>query len=388
MAAMVIIGGGQAGLQVAESLRAGGWDGAIQLVCGEPHLPYARPPLSKAFLLGAMTAEQLPIRRADALARKGIELLLGCPAVAIDRAGRSVRLADGRVLPYAGLALATGARPRPAPWSGAQLAGVHQLRGLDDAKVLAVDLADARQVLVIGGGFIGLEFAAVAAKLGRQVTVLEAGERLLGRSGGLLLSSFFRQLHEAHGVTIRCGILPMALLGAAGRVTAVSASDGRCYPADLVLVGIGALPNAEIAAAAGLELAAGAIRVDQACRTFDPLIVACGDCATMVAPGRWPVRLESVGAAVEQGKIAAASLLARECPPQAVPWFWSEQYDVRLQIAGLSAGHTRHNIEGDPGAGAFSIHYFQGDRLIACDSINRPQDHMAARRALEKAEAE
>ncbi|WP_249115579.1 FAD-dependent oxidoreductase [Azoarcus sp. L1K30] len=381
---MIIVGAGQSGLQVAESLRSEGHTGRIVMIGNEPCAPYHRPPLSKAYLAGEASEAQLTIRAPEALAKKQIELVSGVEVLAIDRVQRVVSLSDGRSLSYAGLALATGSRARPLPLPGADaLGGIFALRTLDDTRRIASALADARRVVVIGGGFIGLEFAAVAAKQGRQVTVLEAAERLMARVVAPPVSDFYAQLHRDHGVGIELGAQVVELVGDAGKVRAVRTADGREFAADILVVGIGILPNAELADAAGLPCERGII-VDACSRTADPHIVASGDCTARRLSDGSLLRLESVQNAVEQGKSAAAALMGKDRPFTAAPWFWSDQYDVKLQMVGLSAGYDTVVTRGDACTRQFSVCYFRAGTLIAIDSINQPQDHMAGRKLLER----
>ncbi|MBT0964019.1 FAD-dependent oxidoreductase [Denitromonas sp. IR12] len=380
---MVIVGAGQSGLQVAESLRSEGYDGPILLVGDEPCLPYHRPPLSKAYLAGEADEAQLTIRAPAALAKKQIECVTGVSVVAIDREARAVHLSDGRTQAYAGLVLATGSRARPLPVPGADLAGVFALRTLDDTRRIATALEAARTVVVIGGGFIGLEFAAVAAKQGKQVTVLEAADRLMARVVAPPVSDFYARLHRDHGVAVELGAQVAGLDGVAGRVSAVSTADGRRFAADLVIVGIGIVPNTELAEAAGLTCERGIV-VDECARTTDTQIVASGDCTARRLPGGALLRLESVQNAVEQGKSAAAALMGRERPFAAAPWFWSDQYDVKLQMVGLSAGYDEVVIRGEVEARRFSVFYFRAGALIAIDAINEAGVHMLGRKLLDK----
>lgn len=383
-ASMVIVGAGQGGLQVAESLRAEGYDGPITLIGEEPSAPYHRPPLSKAMLAGTMEEAQLAIRGADFFERQRINLLTGMRVVAIDRFGRRVELEDGRRLDYCGLALATGARLRPLPVPGGDLDGVHGLRSLDDARRIRAALDGVRRVVVIGGGYIGLEVAAAARKRGLEVTVLEAADRLLARSATPFLAGFYTALHRSQGVTVELGAAVVELMGEGGRLTGVRTADGHVHRADLAVVGIGILPNTELAEESGLSCDQG-ILVDGCSRTDDPHIVAVGDCTARRTGDLGPLlRLESVQNAVEQGKSAAAALLGRERPFTASPWFWSDQYDVKLQIVGLSADHDRMVLRGSPSESRFSIFYFRNGTLIAIDSVNRPADHMVGRKLLDR----
>lgn len=380
---IIIIGAGQAGLQTAESLRTEGYAGEVLMIGDEPRPPYQRPPLSKAYLLGEFSEAQLTIRAPEALARKSITLLGGVSVTAIDRAVKQIHLSDGRALDYAGLCLATGSRPRPLPVPGADLANVFPLRTLADTQAIAALLPQVQRIAVIGGGFIGLEFAAVARKLGKEVVVLEGADRLMPRAVTPMMSEFFRTLHIDHGVCIELGAAVSALVGDAGKVASVRAADGREFPAELVLVGIGILPNEELARAAGLECERGVV-VDAFSRTSDPFIVAAGDCTARRLADGSPLRLESVQNAVEQGKSAAAALLGKERPFTATPWFWSDQYDIKLQMVGLATGHDKTVLRGDPATRKFSAFHYRGDTLLAVDSVSRPEDHMPARKLLDQ----
>lgn len=386
-AGIVIIGAGQAGVQTAESLRAGGYAGRITLLGDEPHGPYHRPPLSKAWLAGEMDGAQLVMRAPEMLARKNIELRTEVKVASIDRAAKQVLLADGSALPYDGLVLATGSTPRSLPLPGGDAAGVHALRSRGDADAISARLAlcqeQQRPVVVIGGGFIGLEVAATARKKGLAVTVLEAAPRLLGRVLAPALSDWYAALHRSHGVELVFDARIEALETAAdGSVSGVRLADGRLLPAGLVVVGIGVNANDGLAQAAGLECERGIV-VDACCRSSDPAIVAAGDCtARRLADGSL-IRLESVQNATEQGKSAAAALLGQERPFTATPWFWSDQYDKKLQMAGLSGGAEQWAVRGDMTGASFSIYHFRADKLIAVDSVNAAKDHLQARKLLD-----
>jgi|APLak6261690433_1056193.scaffolds.fasta_scaffold02479_3 3-phenylpropionate/trans-cinnamate dioxygenase ferredoxin reductase subunit len=383
MGGMIIIGAGLAGLTVAETLRAEGYDGSITLIGDEPHPPYQRPPLSKGFLLGETREAQLMMRPAEVMAKKNIDLRVGAGATAIDRGAKRIALADGSTLAYDGLALCTGSRLRPLPLAGADWQGVYGLRSLDDAKAVAAALEAAQNVVIIGGGFIGLEVAAVARKKGKKVTVLEAADRLMARVVAPLISQFYLDLHTRHGAEVVLGAAVSQLVsepaGHDGRIAAVRTGDGREFPADLVLVGIGVIANAEAAQAAGLEVNGGIV-VDACGRTSDPAIVAAGDCTVRRLEDGSLRRLESVQNALEQGKSAAAALLGRERPFNAAPWFWSDQYDVKLQMLGLTAGFDHVVTRGDATSQKFSAYYYRTGRLIAIDSLNQPADHMNGRK--------
>lgn len=381
MNAIVVVGAGQAGLQLVESLRKGGYDGPLTLLGDERHPPYQRPPLSKKYLAGDFADERLYFRPREHYAKLDVTLRLDTRVVAIDREAQRVLLADGSAQAYDGLALTTGARVRPLPVPGGDLPGVCYLRGLDDAQALKARLAQARKVVVIGGGFIGLEVAATARDHGCEVHVVEALDRLMARVLPPQLSDFFAELHRARGVRLHLGMGVAAIVDA-GPGFRVQLADGAALDADLVVAGIGVVPNQELAEAAGL-CCQGGILVDEFARTSDPRIVAAGDC-TQHRNLRYPAthRLESVQNAVDQAKVAAASLRGEPLPYAELPWFWSDQYDVKLQMAGLSAGHDAQVLRGAPSSAGFSVYYFGSGRLVAVDSINRPADHMLARRLL------
>ena len=384
---ILIVGAGQAAVQAAESLRAGGYAGDITLLGDEAHGPYHRPPLSKAWLAGEMDGAQLVMRAPEMLARKNITLRTGVRVEAIDRAAKVVRLADGSALPYDGLVLATGSTPRSLPLPGGAAAGVHALRSRGDADAISARLAlcqeQQRPVVVIGGGFIGLEVAATARKKGLTVTVLEAAPRLLGRVLAPALSDWYAALHCSHGVELVFDARIEALeTGADGSVSGVRLADGSLLPAGLVVVGIGVNANDGLAQAAGLECERGIV-VDACCRTSDPAIVAAGDCTARRLPDGSLARLESVQNATEQGKSAAAALLGQDRRFTATPWFWSDQYDRKLQMAGLSGGAEQWAVRGDMAGASFSVYHFRADKLIAVDSVNAAKDHLQARKLLD-----
>ena len=387
-ARVVIVGAGQGGLQVAASLRQDGFEGEIVLVGDEPGVPYQRPPLSKAYMLGASTAADLSLKAPSFFADQHIDYLAGETVAEVDRAARTVTRgpgaspSSGTRLAYDHLVLATGARNRPLPVPGAELDGVVSLRTLADATALKARLAEVDRVVVIGAGFIGLEFASVAAKLGRRVTVVEAVDRPMARVVSPPISAHFTAAHERAGTSLRFRAGVARILGDDGRVVGVELADGERIPAELVVVGIGVLANAELAAAAGLRVANG-VEVDAWLSTSDPAISAVGDCA--LHPSRWcdaPVRIESVQNAIDQGKCVAARLVGKPAPYAAVPWFWSDQGADKLQTAGLAIGADRAVVRGDPESGRFSAFVYRGDKLVAVESVNRPADHMIARRLL------
>jgi 3-phenylpropionate/trans-cinnamate dioxygenase ferredoxin reductase component len=378
---IIIVGAAQAGLQLAESLRDDGYDGALLLIGDEAHLPYQRPPLSKAFLLGDMADDRLVLRGQDALAARKIDLITGTRVTGIERAGRTITLADGRSLSYRGLALATGSRARTLPIPGADLGGVLVLRTIEDSRHLAAAIAEANRVVVVGGGFIGLEIAAAARKADKPVVLIEALDRVLARTSTKIVSDFFHALHTSHGVDIRLDSQVVRFIGDAN-VKGVETADGTIHEGDLVVVGVGIIPNTEIAQACGLACDRGIV-VDACSRTSDPLIVAAGDCTARRCDDGTMLRLESVQNAIEQAKSAAAALTGKDRPFTAAPWFWSDQYDVRLQMAGLTAGHDNTVVRGSVADKKFSVFYFKGEKLLAVDSVNRAPDHVAARKLLD-----
>ncbi len=380
---IVVIGGGQAGAQVIASLRQGGYDGALTLVGDETALPYQRPPLSKAYLKGELAGERLFFRPAAWYDEQDVALRLGAAATAIDRSACKVRLGTGDTLPYDALVLATGSRPRSLPVPGASLTGVHDLRTLADVDRLRPAMAAGRRLAIIGAGYIGLETAAVAAGLGLRVTVLEMADRVLARVTSPLMSAFYEDLHTGHGVEIRTGARVAAITGnGRGAVAGVSLADGTEIAADLVLAGIGIVPNVELAEEAGLACRDG-ILTDRDARTHDPRIFACGDCARrpLVHYGR-EGRLESVHNAIEQGKLAAAAILGTSRPAEDVPWFWSDQYDVKLQIAGLSQDHDQVVLRGAPSAKAFAAFYLRDGQLLAVDAVNAAPEFLASKQLI------
>ncbi len=381
-ASVVIVGTGQGGFQVAASLREKGYEGRISLVGDEPGLPYQRPPLSKAYLTGEMSESSLRLRPAAFYADHRVELIDNERVTVIDRAQRRVRCRSGLDLSYDHLVLAVGARERPLQLPGADLDGVFMLRTLADSEAIRSRLKEARDIVVVGAGFIGLELAAVATKLGCQVHVIEVASRPMGRAVSADISEFFTQAHARNGISILFGSAVARIEGAQGRVTGVETSNGLKLPADLVLVGIGIIPNSELANEAGLPVANGIV-VDEHLRTSDPAISAIGDCA--LYPSRFAdglVRLESVQNAVDHGRCVAARLVGHGFPYDSVPWFWSDQGDLRLQIVGLIQGHDTAVIRGDIEMGQFSVFCFHGSRLLGIESVNRAADHMAGRRLI------
>jgi 3-phenylpropionate/trans-cinnamate dioxygenase ferredoxin reductase subunit len=370
---VVVVGAGHAGVQVADSLRARGFHGDITVVGEETSLPYQRPPLSKDYLAEGATPAPLPLRGERFFAENRIALRTGVQAIAVDRARRTVSLDDGQVLPYTALVLATGARTRPLPVPGGELAGVHELQTLTDAKNLRRALTAARSVVVVGAGFIGLEFAAAARKHGVDVTVLEAADRPMGRALSPVMSDHFIGAHRHMGTDLRLGESLAALAGRDGSVAAAVGASGREYPADLVLLGVGVLPRDDLARTAGLAVDNGIV-VDEHLRTADPAVYAVGDCTRG--------RLESVQNATDQARHVVETILGGTTDYSALPWFWSNQGPLRLQIAGLTQPGDTAVVCGDVPGGRFSVLCFRDGRLRAVESLNRPADHMAARRVL------
>jgi len=386
-APIVIVGAGQAAAQAAETLRRRGHIGPLVMVGDEALLPYQRPPLSKKYLAGQMEADRLLIRHADHYHEHGVDLHLGYPAVSLDPAAHRLEVADGSHFEYERLLLATGSRPRLLPVPGAELVGVHYLRTAGDVDSLRAEFQPGRHAVVIGGGYIGLEVAATCRDSGLDVTVVEAEARVMSRVVAPALSSFYQAEHARHGVRILCGARVSELLPAAGpvgtqRVAAVKLTDGREVAADFVLVAIGVVPADALAREAGLACEDGII-VDQRCRTSDPAIWAAGDCT------RHPnlhygtqVRLESVDNAFEQGTSAALNMLGIDTVHDKVPWFWSDQYDLKMVIVGLPVGHDQVVIRGDPASRAFSVCYLRDRELLAIETVNHNKDQMAARRLI------
>jgi 3-phenylpropionate/trans-cinnamate dioxygenase ferredoxin reductase subunit len=379
---VVIIGGGHAGAATAEALRKEGYEGAVTLLTEESYLPYQRPPLSKKYLAGALAPERLLIRGAEFYGRNGIEVRTNTRVVAIDRRARTVQLEGGENLPYHKLVLATGARIRPLPVPGVDLTGVHYLRSIADVDAIRGNLAVAKCIAIIGGGFIGLEAAAVLRGLDKQVTVVEATERLMGRVVAPVVSHTYRQVHENRGVRVLTERKTTRLEGSNGRLTQLWLDDGTVVECDVALIGIGVLPNCGLAQTAGLSCADG-ILVDLSMRTDDPDILACGDAASHenIHVGR-RIRLESVQNANDQARTVAATIAGKPSSYSSIMWFWSDQYDLKLQMVGLSSGYDDYVLRGSVDELSFSVLYYRGDRLIAVDSINRPADHAAARKLL------
>ncbi|MDR9485221.1 MAG: FAD-dependent oxidoreductase [Sediminimonas sp.] len=379
---VVVIGAGQAGASLVARLRSQRFEGGITLLGAEPVAPYQRPPLSKAYLLGDMDVSRLLLRPESYYAENAITLRTDTTAAAIDPDAQRVTLADGETVPFGNLVLATGAVPRRLPASvGGDLEGVHVVRTLADVDALEPACQPGARLLIIGGGYIGLEAAAVAAKLGLHVTLIEAAERILGRVAAPETADFFRDLHRAHGVNICEGVALDHLTAEEGHVTGAQLADGSTLSADLVIVGIGITPDTALAEAADLAIDNG-IAVDEQGRTSAPGIWAAGDCAAFLHDGG-RLRLESVPNAIDMAECVADNIMGAETPYVPKPWFWSDQYDVKLQIAGLNTGYT--DVVTRPGTreGSVSFWYYAGDRLLAVDAANEPRAYMIGKRLIE-----
>ncbi|WP_018177096.1 NAD(P)/FAD-dependent oxidoreductase [Jongsikchunia kroppenstedtii] len=378
---IVIVGASHAGAQLAGNLRKEKWAGDIVLVGDEGRLPYQRPPLSKAYLAGASKLDDFAIRGRQFYEKQRIELVDGS-ATSIDRSAHTVSLGNGDVLPYSMLALCTGARARALPVPGANLMAVHYLRTAADVEAIRAAAVPDSKVVIVGGGYIGLETAASLRALGVHVTVLEAAGRVLERVTAPVVSTFFDRIHRAQGVDVRTSAVVEAFRGDE-RVEEVVLAGNETLAADFVIVGVGVIPNTDLALAAGLEVDNGIV-VDEGTRTSDVDIVAAGDCVNHhIARYNRRVRLECVAAATEQAKVAAATISGNESGLATLPWFWSDQYDLKLQIAGLSTGYDEVLVSGDPDHDRdFTCYYFSDGELIAADCVNRPKDFITARRAI------
>jgi 3-phenylpropionate/trans-cinnamate dioxygenase ferredoxin reductase subunit len=379
----VIVGAGHAGGSAAAMLRHNGWAGPIVLIGEEPLAPYQRPPLSKAWLKGEATAEDLALRSDDFYAAEKIELRLDARVDCLDTIGKRVRLKGGGFVPYDRLILATGARARKLALPGAELEGVLELRSAADAEALKHSLGPGKRLAVIGGGYIGLEAAASARALGSEVIVVEREPRLLARVACSALSEFFLTCHRSHGVTFALSADIAAIEGKDGRVTGLRFFNGDPVACDVVLVGVGAIPNDELAREAGIDCDNG-ILVDLAARTSDPFVSAIGDCTRRPLPIYGEMgRLESVPNALEQAKQAACDLTGRPAPAGETPWFWSDQYDLKLQIAGLPLHATETVIRGEPRFGHFAVFHLSRDGRVQCvEAVNSPAEFMGGRQLI------
>ena len=378
---IVVVGGGQAAAQAIQSLRQRKFDGRLTLVGEERLPPYQRPPLSKKYLAGELDRKRLFLRPMSFYEKNGVDVRLGVRAEALDPDGRRIRLNTGESLNYDRLMLATGSRVRRLNVPGGDLPGVHYVRNVADVDAIMAAIRPGKRLVVVGAGYIGLEVAAVAVGRGLEVTVLEAVNRVMARVVCPQVSRFYFDCHTRAGVDIRCGTTISGFSGG-GRVEAVTAEGGERFPCDLAIVGIGIEPVVNLAEEAGLTCGNG-IRVDEFARTDVADVVAAGDCTnhpSLLYAGR--VRLESVQNAIDQAKTAALSLLGEKQPYDTVPWFWSDQYDVKLQIAGLSRHHDRVVLRGDPATKSFAAFYLDGDRLLAVDAINSPREFMLGKRLI------
>ena len=383
---ILVLGAGQAGAQLAISLRQGGHTGSILLAGDEPDLPYERPPLSKEYLVGERDAASLALRPAAFWEQRSVTLRLGDRAVAVDPGAHRVRFASGTAVTYGHLVWAAGGRPRPLPLPGADCAGVHALRTRADVDRLRAALADGTQVAIIGAGYIGLEVAPALLKLGKPVVVLESQERGLARVTCPEVSAFYAAEHRARGVDLRTGVRLERVLSTAGHVSGLRFADGTPDLAcNLLVAAIGIEPSVELLQAAGADCSNG-VEVDSFCHTSLPDIYAIGDCANHVnryAAGA-RVRLESVPNAVEQAKVVAAALLGRPVPYAALPWFWSNQFDIKLQTVGLNHGYDDVVLRGTPATRSFSAVYLREGRVVALDCINAPRDFAQGKALVER----
>jgi 3-phenylpropionate/trans-cinnamate dioxygenase ferredoxin reductase subunit len=378
---IAVVGGGQAGAQAVDTLRRSGYSGRLVLICGEPELPYQRPPLSKKYLSGDLAAERLPFRHRAFYEEHGIELMIGVQAAALDPGARRLDLDNGDALNYDRLLLCLGSDVRPLTCQGAGLPGVHYLRNVADAASIRAAIKPGSRVIIIGGGYIGLETAATCRHLGCEVTVLELADRVMNRVAAPLVSQFFEQEHRARGITILCNMRVTRLEGAV-RIERVVCADGSEFAADTVIAGVGAIAVTALAGDAGLACDNGIV-VDEYCRTQDEAIFAAGDCSNHPSPrfGR-RVRFESVDNAFEQAKTAALNMLGKNIAHDRVPWFWSDQFENKLLIAGLSQDYDQQVLRGDPASRSFSVCYLKGRELMAVEAVNHSKDYMAARKLI------
>ena len=381
---IVIVGGGHAAGQAAASLRQEGYDGHVLVIGEEPHIPYQRPPLSKQYLAGEYGLERVHLRPERFYQSKNIEVRSGLRVESIDPKAQTVACADGETIAYEKLLLATGARARRFDTAGSDLPGVHVLRTIADVDAIKRDFQPGRRIAIVGGGYIGLEVAAVAVEMGLEATVLEMESRILQRVATPALSAFYHELHESKGVAIRTGTRAEAFAGT-DRLQAVVCGGGERVAADLAVVGVGIEPNVELAQASGLACADGIV-VDEHTRTSDPHIYAAGDCTNHPNPllGR-RLRLESVPNAMEQSRVAAANMAGKPKAYAAMPWFWSDQYDLKLQMVGFPAEDDLRVVRGDPATRQFAAFYFRDGALVAAEAVNSAREFMAARQLVGKA---
>lgn len=374
---VVIVGAGHAAGQAAASLRKEGYEGKIVMIGDEPYLPYQRPPLSKKFLAGELSIERVYFKPPAFYEKMSVEHRLNTTVSEIERPERTVHTSAGEVIPYSKLILATGSRVRELNVPGFDLDGVNYLRTIDDVAKIQSKFKKGNKLVVVGGGYIGLEVAAVAVKHGIDVTVLEMAPMVMARVVDPIVSAFYERVHAEEGVKIVKGAAVSAFEGREGKLTRVDCSDGTHFDADFVVVGVGILPNVELAQAAGLDVQNGII-VNEYCQTSDPDILAIGDCTNHPNPLLGErLRLESVQNALEQGKTAAATICGRDLIYAQIPWFWSDQYDLKLQIVGLSAGYDEAVVRGNSEEGrSFAVFYLKEGKLIAVDAVNRPPEFM------------
>jgi 3-phenylpropionate/trans-cinnamate dioxygenase ferredoxin reductase component len=378
---IIVLGAGHAGAQIVESLRGGGFDGKLILIGDEAHRPYDRPATSKELLSGGVDIDRIYLKREQFYTDKNIDLRLEVTATAIDRAKRTVTLSTGEALSYDKLVIATGARPRRLQVPGADLDGVFYLRSLADSRAIAARLGPGKKLAIVGGGYVGLEVAASATKLGCKVAVIEMLERLLARVAGAEIADFYADAHRAAGVDLHFGVVIEGFVGE-GSLRAVRLTDGTEIPADAVVVGIGAIPNTELAAAAGLAVENGIV-VDDCGRTSDPAIFAVGDATNHPNDllGK-RLRLESVPAAMGQARAAASAILGNPKPFHEIPWFWSDQYDIKLQIVGMSEIGDQIVLRGNPADRRFAAFYLRKGKIVAVNAVNSAKDFMVGKKLI------
>ncbi|MEV4624471.1 FAD-dependent oxidoreductase [Asanoa sp. NPDC049573] len=382
----LIIGASQAGLQLASTLRELGATGSVTLLGGEPRAPYQRPPLSKGYLRGTHPEDRLALRAPEFYRANGIDLICGEWVDGIhltdpSQGAGEATTRSGRTLSFDRLALTVGGTPRRLNLPGHELAGIHYLRDVEDAASLRVDLEKADRFVVVGGGFVGLEAAAAATAAGKDVTVVETAPRLLERAVAPVMSDFVAAAHRRRGTTILLNSTVSGFVGT-GRVDAVELSDGRVLPADAVVVGVGLVPHTELAEQMGLTCSGGIV-VDESARSSNPTVLAAGDCTVIAHPDHGSLRLESVQNAIAQAKTAAATMLGTAAPDTGTPWFWSDQADLKLQMAGINTGYDQVVLRGDPASEQFSAFYYRAGRLLSIDAVNAPRDYMAVRKLLD-----
>lgn len=380
MPPVIILGAGHAGGQAAASLRQEGWQGEILLLGDEPRIPYQRPPLSKQYLAGEHGLQKVHLRPRRFYEDRGIQVRTGVRVEAIDRSARTLAASNGETLPYAKLLLATGSRPRRLDSPGSDLPGIHYLRTIADADAIRAEMAPGRKLAVIGGGYIGLEVAAVCIEAGMQVRVIEMESRILQRVAAPSMSKFYHSLHASRGVSLHTGLKVSGFAGE-GRVRQVLCGE-QAFAADLVVLGIGIAPNMELAAAAGLPCDNGIV-VDDRCRTADPDIFAIGDCTNHPNPIlNRRLRLESVPNAMEQARVAAANICGGDRQYASVPWFWSDQYEIKLQMLGFAADGDLEVVRGEPAENRFAIFHLKDGALAAADAVNSPREFMLCKQLM------